>query len=55
MLFILSCFSCGTTEKFSVSEPEITYSAGFACNTQCVVLCEVLGFFGFVFLFLSCM
>lgn len=42
VLFILSCFSCGTTEKITVSGREITYCAVFACNSQCVFLCEVL-------------
>lgn len=51
MLFILSCFSCGTTETCTVSEPEIPYCAGFACNSWCVFLYEVLVgcWFGWVF------
>lgn len=41
MLFILSHFSCGTTEKCTVSERKITNRAVFACNSQCDFVCEV--------------
>lgn len=41
VLFILSRFSCGTTEKCTVSEHKITNRAVFACNSQCDFVCEV--------------
>lgn len=42
----LSCFSCGTTEKFTVSEPEISYCVFFC--VMCWLFCFGVGCFVFV-------
>lgn len=49
----LSCFSCGTTEKFTVSEPEISYCVFFC--VMCWLFSFGVGCFVLVFCFWSCM